>query len=72
MQLYTREQLAKALDVTTRTIDRWARSHILPAPIRLGHRLYWTAENLAQYIALLPTHELSKPKRGRPRNSAEH
>lgn len=70
MKFYTRQQLADALDVTTRTIDRWIRSHILPAPIRLGHRLYWPVENLTQFMASLSPHELSKPKRGRPRKTS--
>lgn len=35
--------------ISFRTIDRWVERGILPKPVRIGTRRYWSSEQLDQY-----------------------
>lgn len=43
--------LAKVLRVHPETIRRWAREGQIPAPRKIGRRVYWTPEDLRPLFA---------------------
>jgi predicted DNA-binding transcriptional regulator AlpA len=64
--LLTREQLARQLGLTKRTLDRWGRERIGPPKIKIGHAVYYRPENVRTW---LPQHE-QQPRIGRGRRIA--
>jgi hypothetical protein len=49
----TTAEAAKALRVTTRTMQRWRREGVGPAYLRMEGRIYYTTEFLDAYIESL-------------------
>jgi excisionase family DNA binding protein len=47
----TVEDLAEMFYVTKDTIREWKRDGRLPAPLKVGKRLLWRAEQLAEILA---------------------
>lgn len=48
--LLTRDDLAKQLGVTTRTLLRWEVLRIGPPPVRIGRRTYYAVDSVAAWI----------------------
>lgn len=48
--LLTKKQIAEYLGVTVRSIDRYVAAGELPNPIRIGGRLRWRQQALAEFI----------------------
>lgn len=46
----TREQLAKELNVTTRTIDKWSWLSRGPAKIKIGARCYYHRQDVLAWL----------------------
>ncbi len=46
----TREELAKLLRVTTRTVHNYIKSGAVPAPVRVGRRYLWSRTGLVSFI----------------------
>jgi excisionase family DNA binding protein len=48
--LLTVEQVAKRLDIGVRTVWRLDKDNKLPAPVRLGHRKRWKADEIELWL----------------------
>lgn len=46
----TREELAKLLRVTTRTVHNYIKAGSVPAPVRVGRRYLWSRTGLVAFI----------------------
>lgn len=46
----TREDLAKELNLTTRTLDKWSWQRRGPAKIKLGNRCYYKRTAVAEWL----------------------
>lgn len=46
----TKEDVAKVFDVTPRTIENWVEHEDLPAPVRIGNRVYWHPEEFNAWL----------------------
>jgi predicted DNA-binding transcriptional regulator AlpA len=55
MQSMTKEDLARALGVSTRTIDRLRARGAIPPPVRIGGTLVrWRAKDIVRFLEKLP------------------
>lgn len=84
MQYLTKNQIAKLLHVSVRTITSYMTKGLLPKPKRLGRRLLWDEVELQHLMAGSPKPAESRqalfqpaepqpamsPKKGRPRKVA--
>lgn len=48
--LLNRRDLADLFSVSTDTIDRWAKSGTLPAPLRIGGVVRWSLDSITRWI----------------------
>ena len=46
----TREDLARELNVTTRTLDKWAYGRKGPAKIKVGARVYYNRDDVRLWL----------------------
>ena len=46
-----KEQVAAEFDVSSRTIERWVRLRLLPAPIRLGRKSLHHVPSIRRFLA---------------------
>ncbi|AJX33391.1 helix-turn-helix transcriptional regulator [Burkholderia oklahomensis] len=40
----TKQAVADVLDISVRSVENWINEGILPAPVKLGNRVYWHPE----------------------------
>lgn len=52
MDLMTKQELARTLRVTTRTIEAWVASGLLARPLYIGRRALWPREAIVQLVEL--------------------
>ena len=50
---YTTDEMAARYKVNVRTIQRWAESGLLPAPVKIGGATRWRADDVAAAEAKL-------------------
>ncbi len=74
MHSYTREDVAKALGISPRTIQLWVKQDRLPAPkkgLYVGAPDYWPAEAIAPYLPGGPKAPSKRPPGRKPMARAE-
>ena len=59
-----KDELAEEFGVSTRTIERWVRLRLIPAPVRLGRTSLYNREAVKEHLA-----KQLGPKRQRRRRS---
>jgi len=75
-----KERAAEILSVSKRTIENWIAAGEMPAPIKIGRRVYWHPDTFYAWLnrklavpeppASLPPTPTPAPRRpGRPRNT---
>lgn len=60
----SKQNLATAFDVSERTIERWVRLRLIPAPVRLGRTSLFHLPTVRQHLEDLAT-PVSRHARGR-------
>lgn len=50
IRMYQTCDLAVMLGVTKYTISRWKKKRVLPPPVKIGGRLYWTHETIQEWL----------------------
>ena len=50
IEMLTRSDVAKALQVTERTVSNWVRNGRFPAPAMVLGRQRWRAEDITAYV----------------------
>lgn len=53
----TREQLAKELNLTPRTLDKWAWQRRGPAKVKIGNRCYYKRSAVAEWLESQASHK---------------
>lgn len=57
-QPVAKDELAKLLSVSHRTIERWVGRRELPPPYKLGRKPFWTGKTLLDFFAKRQAHAL--------------
>jgi predicted DNA-binding transcriptional regulator AlpA len=52
---WDREELARVLSLSTRTITRLSAQGMIPRPVRIGGSLRWRAKDVIDFLEKLPT-----------------
>lgn len=58
----SKEDLADVLGVSTRTIENWVNEGILPAPTKLGNRVYWHPKTFYAWLDLRLSSDAATPE----------
>ena len=49
IKLHSTRKMAEQNDVSTRTIERWSETGILPPPLRINGRKFWPANTSPKF-----------------------
>ncbi|HEX7935772.1 MAG TPA: helix-turn-helix domain-containing protein [Paraburkholderia sp.] len=47
----TKQAVADLLDISVRSVENWINEGVLPAPVKLGNRLYWHPEVFLDWLS---------------------
>jgi len=68
----TKEEVAKLMQVSTRTIENWFASGVMPKPVHIGRRCYWHKNHFEAWVnTRFDLEEIQTKRRGRPRNTGD-
>jgi len=51
VEYMSKEQIAKVFEVSERTVERWVRLRLFPAPLRLGRKRLYHLPTIRRYLA---------------------
>lgn len=50
MEIITTKDLALFMDVDIATIRRWINAKLIPAPTKIGHKVFWPRADIESFI----------------------
>lgn len=71
-RLLTAVDMKALFGVDAVTLWRWRKAHLIPAPVRIGGRLYWVPETVWAHLEGLDREAQAKARAGRERSQSAH
>jgi len=70
--LYTTSDLKSLFGVNAATLWRWRRANLIPAPLRIGRRVYWKSATVWEHLERLDREAQAAARDGRVQAGMTH